>query len=85
MASVVTGDPEDLTPFRRAAGALRGRIDTTQSLVFTKDMEEGECGNLESDGVRRFHDDRRARFHLQGKNTNFEKHFRAVSRRFPRR
>jgi hypothetical protein len=81
---VVTGDPLDLTPFRRLAGALRGRIDASRSQIFTEDMEYGEGGDLEGDGVRRFHNYRRATYRFQGKNDYFDGHFQQVSRRFPR-
>ena len=82
---VVTGHADDLAPFRRAAGALRGRIDTTRSQVFTDEMEYGEGGDLEVAGVSRVDGDlRRASFIFQGRNTDHVDHFVDVSRRYPR-
>jgi hypothetical protein len=51
---VVTGQPEDIASFRRAAGALEGRIDTRHSKIFTCEMEIGEGGDLEADEVTIF-------------------------------
>ena len=44
---VVTGAPDEVAAFRRDAGALRGRIDTSRSRVFTDEMEYGEGGDLD--------------------------------------
>ena len=82
---VVTGHARDLAPFRRAAGALRGHIDTSRSTVFTEDMEYGEGGDLAADGLTRFDGDlRRAKYRFQGRNDDYVDHFRDVSRRYPR-
>jgi hypothetical protein len=82
---VVTGQAHDLAPFRRAAGALRGRIDTSLSTVFTEDMEYGEGGDLEANGLTRFDGDlRRSSYRFQGRNNDHADHFRDVSRRYPR-
>lgn len=82
---VATGHAADLAPFRRAAGALRGRIDTSRSTVFTEEMEYGEGGDLETDGLERFDGDlRRASYRFQGRNDDHVDHFTSVSRRYPR-
>src|SRR6187402_1458730 len=79
---VVTGHARDLAPFRRAAGALRGHIDTSRSTVFTGDMEYGEGGDLEADGLTRFDGDlRRAKYRFQGRNDDYVDFFREMSRR----
>jgi hypothetical protein len=81
---LVTGVPKNLKPFRRAAGALSGRIDTNRSTIFTPEMEYGEGGDLEAGGVRRFQKRFQcAIFGLQGRNDDYVDHFREVSRRFP--
>jgi hypothetical protein len=81
---VVTGRLADLRRFRRAAGALTGRIDTRRSAVFTEDMEYGEGGDLEADGLRRAKGRlRTASYRFQGRNTNYVDHFRRVARTFP--
>jgi hypothetical protein len=36
---IVTGRADDLKPFRRAAGALRGRIKAKRSEIFTDEMD----------------------------------------------
>ena len=82
---VVTGAPDEVAAFRRDAGALRGRIDTSRSRVFTDEMEYGEGGDLETDGLTRVDGDlRRASYRFQGRNNEHLDHFRAVSRRYPR-
>jgi hypothetical protein len=82
---VVTGHSTDLAPFRKAAGALSGRIDTSRSTIFTDDMEEGEGGDLEANGLQRLPGDfRRASYIFQGKNTDHLAHFRAISKHYPR-
>jgi hypothetical protein len=82
---VVTGHATDVARFRRAAGALTGRIDTTHSQVFTEDMEYGEGGDLESLGLSRVDGDLRAASYIfQGRNTDHIEHFVEVSRRYPR-
>ncbi len=82
---VAIGRPVDVAPFRRAAGARRGRIDTRKSQVFTIDMECGEGRDLEADGVSRFHGTlQRAVYLFQGCNDDHADHFREISRRFPR-
>jgi len=82
---IATGHAEDLTAFRRAAGALRGRIKAKQSEIFTDEMEYGEGGDLEADRIRRFRGQlRSAVYRFQGRNTDYVEHFRYVSQRFPR-
>jgi hypothetical protein len=84
MCLVVTGRPADLATFRRAAGALEGRIETKKSSVFTEEMEIGEGGDLEADRARVFRRVfRRASYRFQGANTDYRGHFVGVSRRFP--
>lgn len=66
----VTGLPADLQTFRKAAGALRGRIDTSRSAIFTAAMEYGETYDLEAEQPVGFHDRwTTARYRLQGRNT----------------
>src|SRR6185503_14105651 len=82
---LVTGLPDDIKPFRRAAGALSGRIDIKRSTIFTEEMEYGEGRDLEAEGVSRFR--RRfqcAKFVFQGRNDDYADHFRMISRRFHR-
>lgn len=82
---VVTGHAKDVARFRRAAGALRGRIDASRSDVFTEEMEYGEGGDLEADGLSRVNGDLRAASYMfQGRNTDHVDHFVEVSRRYPR-
>jgi hypothetical protein len=82
---IATGHANDLKPFRLAAGALRGRIKARHSDIFTEEMEYGECGDLEADGIRRFRGQlRSAVYRLQGRNTDYVEHFRYLSQRFPR-
>lgn len=80
----VLGAPGDLAPFRRAAGALKGRINTSKSTIFTAEMERGESRDLEAEEVspfgRRF---QRAEYLFQGRNDDHADHFREVSARFP--
>ena len=81
----VFGTAAELEPFRKAAGALEGRIDATRSSIFLEEMEIGESSDLESEGVspfrRRF---QRADYVFQGRNTDHVDHFVEVSKRFPR-
>ena len=82
---VATGSRDDVAPFRRAAGALEGRIDTKNSTVFRPEMEFGEGGDLEADDVtvfRRVY--RQTSYRFQGRNTDDVGHFEKVSRTFPR-
>ena len=82
---VVTGHADDLAPFRRAAGALTGHVDTTHSTIFTAEMEEGECGDLQAHGLTRVDGDlRRTKYTFQGRNDDHVDHFTEVSRRYPR-
>ena len=82
---VVTGHADDLAPFRRAAGALTGHVDTTHSTIFTGEMEEGEGGDLQAHGLTRVDGDlRRTKYTFQGRNNDHLDHFREVSRRYPR-
>jgi hypothetical protein len=82
---IVTGHADDLKPFRRAAGALRGRIKAKRSEIFTDEMEYGEGDDLTADGIRPFRGRlRSAVYRLQGANTDYAEHFRFVSQRFPR-
>lgn len=81
----VFGTPAEIQTFRKAAGALRGRIDTKRSSVFLEEMEIGEGGDLEARGESAFHRRfRRAEYVFQGRNTDHLDHFVAVSRRYPR-
>ncbi len=81
---LVSGLPTDVERFRRAAGARRGRLATSDSSIFTAEMEFGEGGDLEADGVTplqgRF---RTATYRFQGRNDDHVDHFEVVSRRFP--
>lgn len=82
---VVTGHADDLAPFRRAAGALTGHVDTTGSTIFTGQMEEGEGGDLQAHGLTRVDGDlRRTMYTFQGRNDDHLDHFTEVSRRYPR-
>jgi hypothetical protein len=80
----VFGTADDLAPFRRAAGALKGRINTAKSSIFTPAMEWGETRDLEAAEVkpfgRRF---QRAEYLFQGRNDDYADHFREVSARYP--
>jgi len=81
----VFGTPTELKPFREAAGALDGRIDTTRSSIFLEEMEIGEGADLEARGVRSFHRRfQRAEYIFQGRNTDHLDHFIKVSKRYPR-
>src|SRR5687768_10982636 len=81
---IVTGSPDDIALFRRAAGALEGRIDTKNSTVFRPEMEFGEGGDLQADEVtvfRRVY--RQTSYLFQGRNTDYVDHFKTVSCKFP--
>jgi len=78
------GRLEDLRPFRRAAGALTGRIDTRRSTVFRPEMEEGEGGDLYAERLQPYSKQFRvAKYYFQGRNTDHAEHFQGVSRAFP--
>jgi hypothetical protein len=88
---VVTGYPHDLRPFRRAAGALRGRIDTSRSEIFPEEFEYGECegGDLVANGVKRLPGGFQSAtygFHAINRSPSPDpaEHFKQISRRFPR-
>jgi hypothetical protein len=82
---IATGHATDVARFRRAAGALTGRIDTTHSQVFTEDMEYGEGGDLEALGLSRVDGDLRAASYIfQGRNTDHVDHFVELSKSWPR-
>lgn len=80
----VIGRKEDLVPFRKAAGRLKGRIDTSKSSVFLAEMEYGESRDLEAAGVtpfgRRF---ARAEYLFQGRGDDHGEHFEGISRQYP--
>ena len=80
----VTGLPPDVQRFRRAAGALKGRIDTRRSDVFTQAMEHGETMDLEAEAPVRFHDHwKTVTYRFQGRYTDHVDNLRPVSGRFP--
>jgi hypothetical protein len=80
----VTGLPDTVKVFRRAAGALSGRIDATRSTIFTPEMEYGESGDLVAHGVHRIQKRFRcAVFTFQGRNDDHVDHFREISHRYP--
>jgi hypothetical protein len=81
---VATGRAREIEAFRTAAGARRGRIDTRKSRIFTREMEYGEGGDLETVPLRRWKGRyRTGRYRFQGRNDDYMDHFRDVSRRFP--
>jgi hypothetical protein len=84
---VVTGYPVDLRPFRRAAGALKGRIDTSQSEIFPEEFEYGESEDLVAEGVKRLPGGfQSASYYFQARYDAVDpaEYFRQISRRFPR-
>jgi len=81
---IVTGSPNDVALFRRAAGAREGRVDTAKSSIFTAEMEYGEGGDLNANRARVFRRVfRTASYLFQAANDDYREHFAAVSRRFP--
>jgi hypothetical protein len=80
----VFGEPAAIEPFRKAAGALEGRIRTKRSSIFLPEMEFGEGGDLTAGGVspfrRRY---QRAEYRFQGRNTDHLDHFQEIARRYP--
>jgi hypothetical protein len=80
----VIGRPADVEPFRKAAGALEGRIRTKRSSIFLEEMELGEGGDLTANGVRPFRRRfERAEYAFQGRNTDHLDHFQEISKRYP--
>ena len=80
----VFGEPSSVEPFRKAAGALEGRIRTKRSSIFLPEMEFGEGGDLTAYGVlpfrRRY---QRAEYRFQGRNTDHLDHFQEIAKRYP--
>src|SRR6188508_50034 len=78
------GPPDGIAAFRKAAGRLKGRINTEKSTVFGPEMERGESGDLTAYEPKRFgRRFQRVEYTLQGRNTDHADHFRDVSERYP--
>ena len=80
----VFGPPDGISAFRKAAGRLKGRINTEKSTVFSPEMERGESGDLTAYEPKRFgRRFQRVQYTLQGRNTDHADHFQDVSERYP--
>lgn len=81
----VFGPANELSRFRKDAGALQGRVDTSRSRVFLAEMERGESGDLTAHEPkpfgRRF---QRAEYTFQGRNNDHADYFREISERYPK-
>jgi hypothetical protein len=79
----VFGPPGQIAAFRKAAGRLKGRVDTTKSSIFLPEMERGESGDLTAyepkPFARRF---QRAEYTFQGRNNDYGDYFRDISDRW---
>lgn len=80
----VFGARGELPAFRKAAGRLKGRINTERSTIFLPEMERGESGDLtayEPEPFGRLF--QRADYTFQGRNDDYANYFRETSVRWP--